>query len=246
MKYHSRTSLILGFLMNIGLLYSEFSNTNLSSEFDFGIVLIAAATSIAFCTLATEFLFKENYLSIFSLPVCLAMLVLSSIARGKIAGGHFFHPWLMAHLLASFSGESLFALAAISSASYLYVVRRLKKKNRLKAVAIFPPLTRLDNLTFKLLAIGTITFFIGLAIGIYGNFNYFNGLQPTGKHYLSAIVLGYYTGILALKRTLNIAGPRLAIASLIGFLLSLVLIVFPSNQLHWQPFIPDTGIGVPK
>jgi ABC-type uncharacterized transport system permease subunit len=126
-------------------------------------------------------------------------------------------------------------IASISSATYLYVVRRLKKKNKLKAVFLFPPLNRLDNLTYKLIFAGTLTFLVGLSIGLYGNYSHFDNFHATAKHYYSGALFLFYFLILILRKPLKLAGPRLAIAAVIGLILSLGLILIPGNELHWQP-----------
>lgn len=235
MKNHSRASLIIGFILNLVLFYLITSGSETTSELQINSFLITGSLSLALCTIAVEMGMKENYFSIFSLPVCLVVLLMSLLVTGKITGQHFSQPWFAAHLIASISGECFFIIAAVSSGTYLYIVRRLKKKNRLKAVFLFPPLNRLDDLTFKLIVSGFVTFVIGLAIGIYGNYSYFSAFTPTMKHYFSVLVLTYYFVIIALRWKFSLAGPRLAAAALLGFILSMGLIFLPANDLHWQP-----------
>jgi ABC-type uncharacterized transport system permease subunit len=155
------------------------------------------------------------------------------LVSGKIAGEHFSETWFIVHLITSIAGESFFMIAAISSATYLFVVRKLKSKNKLKAVFMFPPLTRLNDLTYKLIKAGILVFFIGLALGLHGNYRYFNEFQPAAKHYFAGLVLFYYFAVALLRKPLKLAGPRLAIAAIIGFILSLILVFVPNNDLHW-------------
>lgn len=246
MKNHSRASLIIGFILNMVLLYLTNAGSEKNFELQTNSFLVAGSLSLALCTLAIEMGMKENYFSIFSLPVCLAVLLMSSLVTGKVSGHQFTQAWFAGHLIASIVGECFFVIAAISSTTYLYVVRRLKKKNRLKAVFHFPPLNRLDNLTYKLLISGTLTFAMGLAIGLYGNYSNYSTFAPAMKHFFSAAVLVYYLAVVSLRGFLKLAGPRLAIATLIGFFLSACLILIPTNERHWQPESTSTAVEVEK
>jgi ABC-type uncharacterized transport system permease subunit len=230
------------------LFYLTVSTKNESSQLATASLLEATSFTLAACTLFVELGFKENYLSIFSLPVCITILVLSLLVSGSIEGAQFTQTWFIAHLISSIAGECFFLIAAISSFSYLFVVRRLKKKNRLKAVFLFPPLSRLDNLTYRLIVAGTLTFALGLIFGLYGNFEHFNTFKPAFKHYYSIILLIYYLILCLFKYRLKLAGPRLAHAALIGFVLSLGLILLPNNDLHWNPasIKSNNQIGVVK
>ncbi len=233
MKNHSRISIFAGIFTNSILLFMQAHQATQTSQLELNSFLITGALSIALCTIAIELVFKENYFSIFSLPVCLAVLLLSMLVSGKISGEHFSETWFIVHLITSIAGESFFMIAAISSATYLFVVRKLKNKNKLKAVFLFPPLTRLNDLTFKLIKAGALVFFFGLVLGLYGNYRYFNEFQPAAKHYFAGLVLFYYFIVALLRKPLKIAGPRLAMAAIIGFILSLILVFVPDNDLHW-------------
>ncbi|MGM0599157.1 MAG: cytochrome c biogenesis protein CcsA [Candidatus Rifleibacteriota bacterium] len=247
MKNHSKISFIIGLILNVILFYLTVSSENGNSQLETASLLEAASLTLAACTLFVELGLKENYLSIFSLPVCITILVLSLLVSGSIEGAQFSQTWFIAHLISSIAGECFFLIAAISSASYLFVVRRLKKKNRLKAVFLFPPLSRLDNLTYRLIVAGTITFALGLLLGLYGNYEHFYAFKPAFKHYYSIIVLIYYLILCLFKYKLKLTGPRLANAALIGFILSIGLILIPDNSLHWKPVsiptINQTGVS---
>jgi ABC-type uncharacterized transport system permease subunit len=137
-------------------------------------------------------------------------------------------------------------ISAISSATYLFVVRKLKNKNKLKALYLFPPLARLNDLTGKLVIAGIVTFSTGLAIGLYGSYIHFSSFEPASKHWFAAIVLLYYLAILILKKPLKIVGPRLAIVVIFGFILSIGLILIPDNDLHWLHNTTNTNIEAEK
>lgn len=233
MKNHSRISLLIGIGFNLILLYVSTHSARTTAEFGLGSLFIIGALSMALAAVFIELMLQENYFSIFALPISLTLLLMSSLAAGQISGTHFAKPWFIAHLITSITGECFFVIAAVSAITYLFVVRKLKSKNRLKALYLFPPLARLDIITFQAITSGTISFFIGLSIGFYGNIEYFAKFTPALKHYFSLAVFLYYCSIILLRRRARFAGPRLANAALIGFVLSLALILIPSNELHW-------------
>lgn len=235
MKNHSRLSLLAGIGFNLVLLYLSTHSARTSAEFGLSSFLVIAALSLALASIFIELMLQENYFSVFSLPISLALLLMSLLTTGQVSGAHFTKTWFIAHLLASITGEGFFMMAAISSATYLFVVRKLKSKNRLKALYLFPPLARLDNLTYRTIIFGALLFLFGLIIGLYGNYLHFSGFSPVLKHYFSFVVLLYYLAIVFLRARLNLAGPRLANAALLGFALSLALIFIPDNDLHWLP-----------
>lgn len=234
-KHHANFSLFLGLVCNAIMTVKVFA---LSDAFlHYQSFFIVGALSLGICTLAIEKGLKETYFSIFTIPAMVVFLLCASFVDGKLAGAHFSQGWFAVHLLLAILGECFFFIAAISSVTYFYVVRRLKRKNRLRAVFFFPPLTRLDDLTFKLLAAGTSIFFIGLGVGLYGNFAHFAEFSPGSKHIFSLIVLAFYLLIVIMRKPLKIAGTRLATLALAGFLLSLGLITIPDNTSHWKPLI---------
>ena len=158
--------------------------------------------------------------------------------RGKLAGAHFAQGWFALHLLLAILGECFFMIAAVSSLTYLFVVRRLKKKNRLRAVFFFPPLARLDDLTFKLIVSGTAVFAVGLLAGLYGNLKHFEAFSPGGKHIFALFLLLFYLALIVARRPFKLAGNRLAVLAVTGFALSIGLVVLPDNELHWKPLQP--------
>ncbi|MDD3146689.1 MAG: cytochrome c biogenesis protein CcsA, partial [Candidatus Riflebacteria bacterium] len=198
-------------------------------------LFIAGALSLGICTAIIEHGLKETFFSTFSLPASIVMLFCSTFTDGVLMGGQFSQRWFAFHLLLSILGECFFFIAAISSLTYFYVVRRLKKKNRLRAVFFFPPLARLDDLTFKLIAAGTLAFLTGLAAGFYGNYSFFIGFTPGVKHIFALLLLAFYLFIIIARKPLKLTGTRLATMALIGFFLSIGLITLPDNSEHWQP-----------
>lgn len=231
--YHATFSLLLGLVLNLIMSIKIFglSDTYLHYQGLF----ISGALSLGICTLAIEKGLKETYFSIFTLPAVMVLLLCATFVDGTITGTHFLQKWFALHLFLAILGECFFFIAAISSITYFFVVRRLKQKNRLRAVFFFPPLTRLDDLTFKLVFAGNLLFFCGLAIGLYGNYSHFSGFSPGPKHVFAGIVFLFYAVLIACRKPFKIAGTRLAAMALAGFFLSIILITVPDNTTHWQP-----------
>lgn len=217
----------------MAMVFRAFSGSD--ADLHYRELFLTGAMCMGFTTAVIESGLKETFFSIFSLPVSIVMLLCSTFVDGVMTGGQFSQGWFAVHLLLSILGESFFLIAAVSSATYFYVVRRLKKKNRLRAVFIFPPLARLDDLTFKLIGTGTAAFAAGLVAGLYGNWSYFVSFSPGGKHIFAGLLLLFYTFILLARKPMRLSGTRLATLAIIGFFLSIGLITLPDNARHWQP-----------
>ncbi|HNX74998.1 MAG TPA: cytochrome c biogenesis protein CcsA [Candidatus Rifleibacterium sp.] len=237
-RHHSTFSLALGLTCNAILTFRAFTLSD--GGFHYQAVFLAGALGLGICTAIIEHGLKETFFSIFSLPASVVMLFCSTFADGILTGGQFSQRWFAVHLLLSILGECFFFIAAISSAVYFYVVRRLKKKNRLRALAIFPPMARLDDLTFKLIGAGTLVFSGGLAAGFYGNYSYFISFSPGSKHIYAVLLLAFYLIVLLGRKGLKLSGTRLATMAIIGFILSFGLVTLPDNSEHWQPLHKTT------
>lgn len=235
-RHHANFSLYLGLTCNAILTAKVFALSD--SHLHYQSLFIIGSLSLGISTLAIEKLLKETYFSIFTIPAMICLLFCASFVDGTLAGAHFSQGWFALHLLLAILGESFFFIAAISSLTYFYVVRRLKRKNRLRAVFFFPPLTRLDDLTFKLIAAGTAIFLAGLAVGLYGNLSHFAEFSPGAKHIFSLVVLTFYLILVLTRKPLKITGTRLATLALAGFFLSMGLITLPDNTSHWAPLQP--------
>ena len=230
---HANMSFWLGLVCNAVLAVEIFMLGD--SFLHYRTLFVVGALCLALCTAAIERVLKESFFSIFTLPVSFAFMVCSVFADGKLAGGHFAHGWFALHMLLAILGECFFLIAAVSSGTYLYVVRRLKRKNRLRAVFFFPPLARLDDLTFKLIAFGSAVFAAGLGAGLYGNLRYFEGFVPGSKHIFAGVVLAFYLVLIIARHPLKLTGSRLATLAVVGFLLSVGLMVIPDSGEHWKP-----------
>lgn len=235
MKHHSRLSLAIGFLLHLFISYNALIKFELSQIIEIKQILLLSSICLAIITIVIEIWHNEIYLSIFTLPACVVTILSSSIIYGALHGSQFDNPLFFLHLITAIAGECFFIIAAISSISYLYVVRRLKKKNKMKAVLILPPLARLDQLTSKLILSGVIFFTIGILAGTYQSLSDYNILELGLKQALSFIVIAFYMAILILKKPLKLAGINQAKLVIIGMLLSLCLIIIPNNKNHWAP-----------
>ncbi|MDD2998300.1 MAG: hypothetical protein PHV05_04505, partial [Candidatus Riflebacteria bacterium] len=136
LKSHSALSLFIGVACNSIMAFKIFTDGN--NGFHYQTLFVIGALSLGICTIFIEKGLQESFFSIFTVPASIVFLFCSTFADGTLAGDHFTHKWFAIHLLLAILGECFFFIAAISSLTYLFVVRRLKKKNRLRAVFFFP------------------------------------------------------------------------------------------------------------
>ncbi len=178
----------------------------------------------------------ETFFSLFVLPVAAALLGLAALVEKLLLGSHFSGPWFFLHVGFSIAGECLFFMAALAGATYLFALKRLKEKNRVRAVSFFPPLLRLEKLMIRFLNGGCILFAIGLAAGFawsWLQFAVFDPLEP--KKGLSTLVLLGFGGVSVATRAGRLSGPRVAWGVIGGFLLSMFVVLGIDSSMHWYP-----------
>ncbi len=233
MQKHSTISLSIGLILQWTL--SIYCLREFSDEFQIKFILIISSTCLTTISALIEIFTKETYFSIFTIPGAIILMLCAHLSFVTVPGSYFGQTWFRLHLILSITGECFFFLAALASLTYFRVVKRLKKKNRIKDLSFFPPLKRIEELTRKFIQVGTFFFFFGLTLGFYGQFSQFNFFEPGLKHVLSLVVFIYFAIISIFNSKLKLAGNRLATLAMFGFILSLILIIFPGNANHWAP-----------
>ena len=199
-----------------------------------GSLLLTAGLLALVCTVL-EASTGETFFSIFVLPIVIVLLVFSGLTTQFIEGTLFQGTWFFLHMGASLAGECFFLMAAISAANYLYLVGKLKSKNRMRAIRLFPPLARLDNFTMMFLRSGVIFFAFGITMGAYGWIGAFGMTGMLGtKRVLSAMLLAFFVFLLGARHQGWILGTRLSMLTIVGFIISLSFI-FVSRATHWIP-----------
>nr|MBP7634233.1 cytochrome c biogenesis protein CcsA [Candidatus Ozemobacteraceae bacterium] len=178
----------------------------------------------------------EIFFSLFVLPVAAALFGLAALVEKLLLGSHFSGPWFFLHVGFSIAGECLFFMAALAGATYLFALKRLKEKNRVRAVSFFPPLLRLEKLMTRFLNGGSSLFAIGLTAGFVWSwlqFAVFDPLEP--KKGLSTLVLLGFGGVSVATRMGHLSGPRVAWCVIGGFLLSMLVMIGIDSSMHWYP-----------
>lgn len=179
---------------------------------------------------------RETFFSLFVLPVAAALLGLAAIGERLLVGSHFRGAWFLFHVGFSIAGECLFFMAALAGATYLFALKRLKDKNRVRAVAFFPPLLRLESLMTGFLGVGCVLFALGLAGGFIWSwlqFSMFDPLEP--KKAASTLVLFLFGSMLAFRLAGRLSGPRIAWGVIAGFTLSMLIVFGIDSRMHWYP-----------
>lgn len=178
----------------------------------------------------------ETFFSLFVLPVAAALLVVAALGEKLLLGSHFSGPWFFLHVGFSIAGECLFFMAALAGATYLFALKRLKEKNRVRAVSFFPPLLRLEMLMTRFLSGGCVLFTIGLVAGFVWSWLQFGIFDPfETKKGFSILVLLVFGGISVASRTGRLAGPRIAWGVIGGFVLSMLVVLGIDSSMHWYP-----------
>jgi len=236
MKWHSWAALSLGLIFHFTGLAMNLQENLTTKGFSLqNTSLVSSVILVASC-FALEIFSGEIFFTIFILPIAIALLIISGISVPLLEGPHFRGPWFLTHVGFSIAGECFFFMASVSAIAYLFVVRKLKSKNRLRAMYFFPSLARLDNFTLWFVGVGFILFSIGISFGCFWSWYYFGGISLIEtKKAISLGVMLFFAIILLGSRAGKIAGPKLAILSILGFLTSLALAIGVDSRLHWFP-----------
>jgi cytochrome c-type biogenesis protein CcsB len=127
--------------------------------------------------------------------------------------------WLTYHVITCFVGYSAFAVSFCSAIVYLF------KAGRRKDEGFFPSLERLDEITYRMTAIGFLMLSLGIITGaIWANYAWGSYWSWDPKETWSLITWFLYAAVLHARITRGWRGRRMAILSIVGF--SCVLFTF--------------------
>lgn len=234
--WHGTVSAFIGLATHSAVLLHLLSASSPYTRFPPSLVILVAALTLVISCLFLEWKTRETYFSLFVLPLAIPLVTLAQFRTGILNGPEFSGPWFFLHILGSIAGECFFFLAALAAATYLYLVRNLKQKNRNRALFIFPSLSRLDSLIATFSGIGLTLFFIGLFSGSIWSWDRYGILEFGHPKKWGALAIFLLVGTLYGARAWSgWAGPRWAWACLISFGLSLLLIFGIDGNLHWRP-----------
>ena len=241
MKWHGTLAMAGGFVSHLLIAGNLYFQPGVSLQE----ALVLGSGILVILVGFLEFFTRETFFSIFVLPLCIIFLCFSPLADTISGSEHLRGGVFVTHVLASITGECFFLLATITGAAYLVVVRKLKQKNRLRAMYFFPPLARLDSLMVWFMALGLIFFGGGIFLGsiwAHQSFGSINFFSP--KRLLSVITILFFSSTLIARNRGAAAGNRLAMLSMFGLLLSLSVVFAPDTQHRWISSEATSTIGV--
>jgi ABC-type uncharacterized transport system permease subunit len=187
--------------------------------------LVWLATLLAMFTLYVQRHKTLGALDWFVMPLVIALLIIAGIfGRTEY---HEYHPavdntWAWVHRVTSYGGAVAFAIAAASGAMYVVASKKLRHKQAVGPQ--YGSLERLEHLTmtsvtlgFALLTVGMITGGVTmLAAGSH---------TPVAKIVLAVVVWLVYAVVLHAPLNPSFRGRRVAVLSVVGFLLMLGTVV---------------------
>lgn len=233
---HAIAATAIGLILHVGILLSQLQGSDSAARFSASFVTLLAAFTLIIACLFIEWLSREVYFSLFVLPLAIPMVATATLRTRILEGPEFAGPWFFLHIFGAISGECFFFLAALASATYLYLVRNLKQKNRSRALFFFPSLARLDALIATFTGTGLGLFFFGLMTGGIWSVNRYGTLAFRHPKILGSLVIFLLIGSLfGVRVGTGWAGPRWAWACLLSFCISLLLVFSIDGTMHWRP-----------
>lgn len=195
-------------------------------------LLFVAAFLFYFATLAFCFTHFESrrhparYFVLFSLPVAILVFLFAVIYLHP-AGGEEMTGWLWLHLGLILSGLAGLLTAVSSAMMYLLQSAQLKSKHPGRFFFKLPSLDSLDRVHFISLVWGSLLFSLGILSGILWARNLNELWQVLGdkKVILSFATCLMYWGILFLRFSSLRRGQKIAIGTVLVFILLFVTIV---------------------
>jgi len=134
--------------------------------------------------------------------------------------------WLPVHVLLSFLGDAVFALAFSASFLYLLQERRLKARRGRAILRFVPSLETLDRLNYACLVWGLILLTLGITTGIvwaHTAWGRFWSSDP--KLVFSLVTWGIYVVLLQGRMTAGWRGRRAATLTIAGFAVIVISLV---------------------
>ena len=226
LRIASRTCLGVGILAAGALLaWHAASRRNwvpIGDNFD---TLVWLATLLATFTLYVQRHRALGALDWFVMPLVIALLVIAGVF-GR-TDYHEYHPavadtWAWVHRVTSYGGAVAFAIAAASGAMYIVASKRLRHKQTVGPQ--YGSLERLEHLTMMSVTLGFAMLTVGMITG--GIKMVADGSHtPIAKIVLAALVWLVYAVVLHAPLNPSFRGRRVAVLSVVGFVLMLGTVV---------------------
>ncbi|MBI3039294.1 cytochrome c biogenesis protein CcsA [bacterium] len=236
MTNHGFVALLLGLGCHLASLAMTIQETASTQVFHIRTLFLTAPAVLVMVCAFIELRGKETIFSVFILPLAMIFMVISGFVDSIMEGPYYHGPIFLTHVVASVSGECFFLLSAISGMAYLFEVRRLKSKNRLRALSLFPPLARLDSLISGFADVGWLLFTFGLVFGAIWEQGILGTIFPREiKQFTALGVWAIFAAIIGGRRFKGWAGTRIASMAIFGFIGSVILIFLTNTGFHEFP-----------
>jgi len=222
----SRVLLVLGILACAGVIvwhsFTRGTWVPVGDNFD---ALVWLATLLAAFVLYLQSHRQLGSLDWYVMPIVLLLLVWAAIfGRTEY---HSYHSavrdtWAWVHRVTSYGGAVAFAIAAASGAMYVTASRRLRTKRTVGPQ--FASLERLEQLTMMAVTLGFALLTVGMITG--GIKMLADGSHtPIAKIVLAVLVWVVYAVVLHAPLNPSLRGRRVAVLSVVGFVLMLGTVV---------------------
>lgn len=167
---------------------------------------------------------ESNKLTFVLLPLSclfslLSMLVSNSALLSPQAALH--APSVFLHIFLAMTGYSSFALATICAFIYLWQSFLLKHHPSAIIISCMPNLRDLNILQWRTLQVGIVLLTFGIGLAKLSPYLWDIPHRWSGKEVLSVVIWGHFVALALLRRKLQLHKDRLAIALLIGLILTL-------------------------
>jgi len=184
--------------------------------------LIGLSLTSALLYLYCELRFKTRSLGVLMLPVISISMAYASLSPTVNSTIEPLVPalqsnWLTYHVIACFLGYSAFAVSFCAALVYLLKAGR-RRPDAAAADGLFPAAERLDEIMYRMIAIGFLMLSLGIITGaVWANYAWGSYWSWDPKETWSLITWFVYAAVLHARITRGWRGKRMALLSIIGF-----------------------------
>ncbi|PLX78248.1 MAG: c-type cytochrome biogenesis protein CcsB [Desulfuromonas sp.] len=179
------------------------------------------ALAIVAIFLIFDFRYRLTILGAFSCPLALIMMIIGAAATtpSPTINPALESWWFPVHVLLAFTGDAVFAVAAIAGVMYLMQERMLKSKRFSALYYRMPSLDILDSINYKCLTFGFPLMTMGIISGAIWAHSAWGGYWRWDPKETWALITWFiYAALLHARLSVGWRGRRAAILAIVGFL----------------------------
>jgi len=218
---YGRWILIGGFVLHCVTLVSRFVATGHTPVVNVHESISFFAWTVVGIFLLFDLKYRLTILGAFSCPLALGLMIIgaATTAPAPTVNPALQSWWFPVHVLLAFSGDAIFAIAAIAGVMYLLQERMLKSKRFSGLYYRMPSLEVLDTINYRCLTFGFPLLTMGMISGaIWANAAWGGYWRWDPKETWALITWFLYAALLHGRLTIGWRGRRAAIFAIIGFL----------------------------